>query len=29
MPKNSFFRGKNPIKAWISDDKKDTSKGEG
>jgi hypothetical protein len=21
MPKNSFFRGKNPIKAWISDDK--------
>jgi hypothetical protein len=22
MPKNSFFRGKNPIKAWISDDKK-------
>jgi len=22
MPKNSFFRGQNPIKAWISDDKK-------
>lgn len=22
MPKNSFFRGKNPIRAWISDDKK-------
>jgi hypothetical protein len=22
MPKNSFFRGTNPIKAWISDDKK-------
>lgn len=21
MPKNSFFRGKNPIRAWISDDK--------
>ncbi len=21
MPKNSFFRGSNPIKAWISDDK--------
>lgn len=21
MPENSFFRGKNPIKAWISDDK--------
>ena len=21
MPKNTFFRGKNPIKAWISDDK--------
>ena len=21
MPKNSFFRGKNPIKAWISDDR--------
>lgn len=21
MPKNSFFRGKNPVKAWISDDK--------
>ncbi len=21
MPKNSFFRGKNPIKAWISNDK--------
>ena len=21
MPKNSFFHGKNPIKAWISDDK--------
>ena len=21
MPKNSFFRGQNPIKAWISDDK--------
>jgi hypothetical protein len=21
MPKISFFRGKNPIKAWISDDK--------
>jgi len=21
MPKNSFFRGNNPIKAWISDDK--------
>lgn len=21
MPKNSFFRGRNPIKAWISDDK--------
>jgi len=20
MPKNSFFRGKNPIKAWVSDD---------
>jgi len=22
MPKNSFFRGKNPIRAWISDDRK-------
>jgi hypothetical protein len=21
MPKNTFFRGNNPIKAWISDDK--------
>lgn len=21
MPKNSFFRGKNPIKAWVSDDR--------
>lgn len=21
MPKNTFFRGKNPIKAWVSDDK--------
>ncbi len=22
MPKNSFFRGKNPIRAWLSDDKR-------